>query len=77
MDIYSKDDKYQKMLKMGIPQIAVDHQRNLDKKNTDTTINLLLDSCKENQTSLIMVSHDETLMKSFDNVYELNSGELI
>ena len=29
----SKDDKYQKMLKMGIPQIAVDHQRRLDTKN--------------------------------------------
>tara|TARA_B100001123_G_scaffold411195_1_gene507158 strand:+ start:487 stop:1368 length:882 start_codon:yes stop_codon:yes gene_type:complete len=32
-DTCSTDDKYQKMLKMGIPQIAVDHQRKLDGTN--------------------------------------------
>ena len=57
--------------------IADEPTGNLDKKNTDTTIRLLLESCKENQTSLIMVSHDETLMKRFDHVYELNSGRII
>lgn len=57
--------------------IADEPTGNLDKNNTDTTIHLLLQSCKENQTSLIMVSHDETLMKRFDNVYELNSGRII
>ena len=57
--------------------IADEPTGNLDKNNTDATINLLLESCKENQTSLIMVSHDETLMKKFDNVYELDSGRII
>tara|TARA_B100000945_G_scaffold251317_1_gene208115 strand:+ start:1935 stop:2519 length:585 start_codon:yes stop_codon:yes gene_type:complete len=57
--------------------IADEPTGNLDKNNTDITIHLLLQSCKENQTSLIMVSHDETLMKRFDNVYELNSGRII
>lgn len=57
--------------------IADEPTGNLDKNNTDTTIHLLLQSCKENQTSLVMVSHDETLMKRFDNVYELNSGRII
>ena len=57
--------------------IADEPTGNLDKNNTDIIIHLLLDSCKENQTSLIMVSHDETLMKRFDNVYELNSGRII
>lgn len=57
--------------------IADEPTGNLDKNNTDTTIHLLLQSCKENQTSLIMVSHDESLMKRFDNVYELNSGRII
>ena len=56
--------------------IADEPTGNLDKKNTDTTIDLLLESCKVNKTSLIMVSHDETLMKRFDSVYELNSGRL-
>ena len=57
--------------------IADEPTGNLDKNNTDITIHLLLQSCKENQTSLIMVSHDESLMKRFDNVYELNSGRII
>ena len=57
--------------------VADEPTGNLDKNNTDTTIHLLLESCKESQTSLIMVSHDETLMKRFDNVYELNSGRII
>ena len=57
--------------------VADEPTGNLDKNNTDTTIDLLLDSCKSNQTSLIMVSHDETLMRRFDKVYELNSGKLI
>tara|TARA_B100001287_G_scaffold122184_1_gene103003 strand:+ start:43 stop:705 length:663 start_codon:yes stop_codon:yes gene_type:complete len=56
--------------------IADEPTGNLDKNNTDIIIHLLLESCKENQTSLVMVSHDETLLKRFDNVYELNSGRI-
>ena len=92
LDLYHKADMRTNLLSGGESQrvaiaralvtrprliIADEPTGNLDKNNTDTTINLLLQSCKENQTSLIMVSHDETLMKRFDNVYELNSGRII
>ena len=92
LDLYRKADNRANLLSGGESQrvaiaralvtkprliIADEPTGNLDKNNTDTTIRLLLESCKENQTSLIMVSHDETLMKRFDHVYELNSGRII
>jgi len=49
---------------------------NLDKENSQKTINLLINSCRENNASLLMVSHDESLMKEFDKVYYIDSGKL-
>ena len=47
---------------------------NLDKANTDNIIKILIDLCKENHTTLIMVTHDNNLLSHFDIVYKLDSG---
>ena len=47
---------------------------NLDKVNTDNIIKILIDLCKENHTTLIMVTHDNNLLSHFDMVYKLDSG---
>ena len=47
---------------------------NLDKANTDNIIKILIDLCKENHTTLIMVTHDNNLLPHFDIVYKLDSG---
>jgi len=49
---------------------------NLDTENTEKIIELLINSCKESNASLLIVSHDENIIKHFDIVYELNSGKL-
>ncbi|MAZ57004.1 MAG: peptide ABC transporter ATP-binding protein [Gammaproteobacteria bacterium] len=47
---------------------------NLDKANTDNIIKILINLCKENHTTLIMVTHDNNLLSHFDMVYKLDSG---
>ena len=49
---------------------------NLDTENTEKIIELLINSCKESNSSLLIVSHDENIIKHFDIVYELDSGKL-
>ena len=50
---------------------------NLDKENTQKTIDLLVQTCKDNETSLLMVTHDDTHINKFDVVYYLESGKII
>ncbi len=50
---------------------------NLDKENTQKTIDLLVQTCKDNETSLLMVTHDDTHINKFDVVYHLESGKII
>ena len=50
---------------------------NLDKENTQKTIDLLVQTCKDNETSLLMVTHDDTHINKFDVVYHLASGKII
>jgi len=50
---------------------------NLDTENTEKIIKLLINSCKEFNSSLLIVSHDENIIKHFNIVYELNSGKLL
>tara|TARA_B110000858_G_scaffold49572_1_gene57209 strand:+ start:266 stop:934 length:669 start_codon:yes stop_codon:yes gene_type:complete len=50
---------------------------NLDTSNTVNVIKLLLDNCKINNTSLLMVTHDESLLPRFDKVLNLESGKII
>ena len=49
---------------------------NLDKGNTFKVLELLINSCKTNKTSLLMVTHDLELLEKFDKVYTLESGNL-
>ena len=49
---------------------------NLDKKNTDNIIDILIRLCKENNSTLIMVTHDNNLLTYFDNVYKMDSGNI-
>ena len=50
---------------------------NLDKNNTDKIINFLIKTCRKNNTSLLMVTHDTELLTKFDKVYSLESGVLV
>jgi len=47
---------------------------NLDKSNTDMILDLLVNSCKSTNSTLLMVTHDIDLLKKFDKVYTLESG---
>ena len=47
---------------------------NLDKSNTDMILDLLKNSCKSTNSTLLMVTHDIDLLKKFDKVYTLESG---
>tara|TARA_B100001093_G_C26680711_1_gene950275 strand:- start:29 stop:697 length:669 start_codon:yes stop_codon:yes gene_type:complete len=49
---------------------------NLDKKNTDNIIDILIKLCKENNSTLIMVTHDNNLLTHFDTVYTMDSGNI-
>ena len=49
---------------------------NLDTENTEKIIKLLINSCKEFNSSLLIVSHDENIIKHFNTVYKLDSGKL-
>ena len=50
---------------------------NLDTDNTVNVMKLLLDNCKINNTSLLMVTHDESLLSRFDKVLNLESGKIV
>ena len=50
---------------------------NLDVSNTVNVMKLLLDNCKINNTSLLMVTHDESLLSRFDKVLNLESGKIL
>ena len=50
---------------------------NLDASNMVNVMKLLLDNCKINNTSLLMVTHDESLLSRFDKVLNLESGKIL
>ena len=50
---------------------------NLDTSNTVNVMKLLLDNCKINNTSLLMVTHDESLLSRFDKVLNLEPGKIL
>jgi len=63
---------------VGLPKLilADEPTGNLDKENTEKTINFLIDTCKKNSISLLMVTHDTELLNKFERVYLLESGNL-
>ena len=50
---------------------------NLDKKNTTNIIDILIQLCKENRSTLIMVTHDNDLLTKFDKTYTIESGKIL
>lgn len=50
---------------------------NLDAKNTLNVMKLLISNCRMNNTSLLMVTHDESLIAEFDKVLMLDSGKIV
>tara|TARA_Y100000741_G_scaffold320717_1_gene269418 strand:- start:291 stop:959 length:669 start_codon:yes stop_codon:yes gene_type:complete len=57
--------------------IADEPTGNLDKSNTDNIINILINLCRNNNSTLIMVTHDQDLLSHFDHVYKMDSGMII
>tara|TARA_Y100000590_G_scaffold200073_2_gene227278 strand:- start:18024 stop:18695 length:672 start_codon:yes stop_codon:yes gene_type:complete len=49
---------------------------NLDKKNSNDVINLLISTCKKYNTSLFLVTHDSDILDKFDTVLTLDSGKI-
>lgn len=58
---------------MGSPEIifADEPTSALDQKNTDQFMQLLLKECEKHKSSLVFVSHDQTLKKYFKNVFSM------
>ena len=50
---------------------------NLDAKNTLNVMKLLISNCRMNNTSLLMVTHDESLISEFYKVLMLDSGKIV
>ena len=50
---------------------------NLDEYNTDNIIKLLIEMCRDNNSTLIMVTHDNNLLLHFDKVYKMDCGDII
>lgn len=48
----------------------------LDKKNSENIIELLTDIAKKEKMSVIMITHDESIAKKFNNVLWLEHGEV-
>ena len=49
---------------------------NLDKANSKKILELLIESCKLYDSSLLLVTHDDNLLSYFDNILELESGRI-
>ena len=50
---------------------------NLDRKNSDTVMQILETLCKTNKQSLVIVTHDESLVKNPDQLFLLEDGRII
>ena len=46
---------------------------NLDRKNKQNVVNILLDQAHENASTLLMVTHDESLLERFDTVQDIRA----
>ena len=57
--------------------IADEPTGNLDKVNSDKVINELIKISHINSTSLLLATHDITIAKQMDKIYQLNEGLLL
>lgn len=50
---------------------------NLDRKNAQNVLSLMLELKQEYQTSLVVVTHDDELATRFDRVFTMQEGQLV
>ena len=50
---------------------------NLDSANSEIMIDLLFDYTKKSQTSLVMVTHDNSIAKRCDRIIEIRDGQIV
>ena len=50
---------------------------NLDSANSESMIDLLFDYTKKSQTSLVMVTHDNSIAKRCDRIIEIRDGQIV
>lgn len=50
---------------------------NLDESNSYKVINLMLELCRENHTSMLLITHNNNLAKLLDRQYLLSNGHLV
>ena len=50
---------------------------NLDSANSDSMMDLLFDYTKKSQTSLVMVTHDNSIAKRCDRIIEIRDGQVV
>ena len=50
---------------------------NLDSANSEIMIDLLFDYAKKSQTSLVMVTHDNSIAKRCDRIIEIRDGKIV
>lgn len=64
---------------IGSPEIVLADEptSSLDRANSETFIELLFDECDREQTTIVFVSHDETLAPLFDRSVSLHEGRLL
>ena len=57
--------------------LADEPSGNLDSENSKLIINLLFKYSKQNNSSLILVTHDQSIAKEFDKIIEIKDGKII
>jgi len=50
---------------------------NLDSANSESMIDLLFDYTKKSQTSIVMVTHDNSIAKRCDRIIEIRDGQIV
>ena len=50
---------------------------NLDSENSQIMMKLLLDYTKKSKTSLVLVTHDNSLAQRCERIIELNDGNIV
>ena len=57
--------------------LADEPSGNLDSENSKLIMSLLFKYCKQNGSSLVLVTHDQTLAKECDRIIEIKDGKII
>ena len=59
-----------------MPVGRMNRRGNLDRKNAQNVLDMMLDLKRELNTSLIVVTHDDELAERFDRVMTMKDGSL-